>query len=80
MDATQVALSGAVPDYDGGLNIIVRATCPWKLRLLVTVAEGIARARAMLGEECSILYLPEGPYVVPVLSEALREGPPTGLS
>lgn len=47
---------------------------------LASVEEGIDRARTMLGEECSILYLPEGPYVVPVLSEALREGSPTGLS
>ena len=47
---------------------------------LASVEEGIDRARTMLGEESSILYLPEGPYVVPVLSDALREGSPTGLS
>ena len=34
---------------------------------LATVEEGIDRARALLGRGCSMLCLPEGPYVVPVL-------------
>jgi len=34
---------------------------------LASVEEGIERARTLLGPDCSVLCLPEGPYVVPVL-------------
>jgi nickel-dependent lactate racemase len=34
---------------------------------LPSVEEGIERARALLGKECAILYLPEGPYLAPLL-------------
>jgi len=43
---------------------------------LGSVAEGIERARARLGGDCSILYLPEGPYIAPLLREENpRESP-----
>ena len=33
---------------------------------LASVEEGIERARTLLRKDCSILYLPEGPYIAPV--------------
>jgi len=35
---------------------------------LRSVEEGLARARSVLGRDCSILYLPEGPYIAPLLT------------
>jgi nickel-dependent lactate racemase len=42
---------------------------------LASVEEGIERASTLLRKDCSILYLPEGPYIAPVLTAA---GFPTG--
>jgi nickel-dependent lactate racemase len=35
---------------------------------LGSLEEGIERARARLGADCSVLYLPEGPYIAPLLT------------
>jgi nickel-dependent lactate racemase len=40
---------------------------------LASVEEGIERARKILGNDCSILYLPEGPYITPVLAATHQE-------
>jgi len=45
---------------------------------LASPEEGIDRARTMFPGECSILYLPEGPYVVPVLRERRGQASPPG--
>jgi len=47
---------------------------------LSSVEDGIERARALLGRDCSILYLPEGPYVVPVLTSDSPTVSPGGPS
>jgi nickel-dependent lactate racemase len=40
---------------------------------LPSVEEGIERARKFLGEDASLLYLPEGPYIAPVLATIHQE-------